>query len=290
MDIVLYNPLSRNGQKKHFIKNIVRKLERQGQEVKTKNILEIDNVTTFVDSLDPFDRIILVGGDGTLNRLANKIYGMNYPNPLYMYQAGTGNDFMRSLKTKAKIVLIKPYLNNLPTVQYNGINSYFLNGAGAGLDGLVIYLVNHSDKKRSKKNYFRYALKGFKKAKRHAVTLEYNNKKVHIPDAWMVSVMNSPYAGGGMKMAPQASRHERSFDVVVVRKIPKFLLTLIFPTIYLGWHTFFKRYVSIYRTESIKVSYEEDQYMQIDGEDVYPIRSFEVSYEGFKKDASLDAS
>ncbi len=276
MDILLYNPLSRNGKKESFIQNIIKELEASGNQVKKMNLLDITDVPTFLNTIEEHDRLILVGGDGTLNRLANKIYLLDYPNPLYMYQAGTGNDFIRSLKTKAKIVLVKPYLKDLPQVKYNDQKQYFLNGAGAGLDGFIGYLVNHSKFKKNKLNYFRHAFEGFIKFKPIKAKIELNDQVIEEKKVWFVSVMHAPYFGGGMKIAPKASRHERSLNVVLVKKIPKWLLILIFPTIYLGWHVIFKRYVSIYRTDQVKISFEEGTYLQIDGDVEYPIKSFEA--------------
>jgi diacylglycerol kinase family enzyme len=276
MDIILFNPLSRNRKKEKFIQGIVEHLEDKGNEVKTQNLLDITDVKGFLETLDPHDRLILVGGDGTLNRLANKIYELDYPNPLYMYQAGTGNDFIRSLKTKEKIVLIKPYLKDLPTVTYERRNQYFLNGAGAGLDGFIGHLVNHSKYKKNKLNYFRHAFEGFIKFKPIKATIHYENETVQENKVWFVSVMHAPYFGGGMKIAPKASRNERSLYVVMVKKIPKWLLIFIFPTIYLGWHVIFRRYVSIKRVDQVKITFEKGTYMQIDGDVMYPIDSFEA--------------
>lgn len=276
MDIILYNPLSRNGKKESFIQNIVDQLEEKGNEVKKMNILEINDIHEFLNTLDEHDRLILVGGDGTLNRLANRIYNLDYSQSLYMYQAGTGNDFIRSLKTKAKVVLIKPYLKDLPTVKYLDQEVYFLNGAGAGLDGLIGHLVNTSKYKKNKMNYFRHAFEGFFKFKPIQAKIEIGSKVIVEKKVWFVSVMHSPYFGGGMKIAPKASRNERALYVILVKKVPKWLLILIFPTIYLGWHTIFKRYVSVYRVEDVKIEFEQDTYLQIDGDVIYPIRAFEA--------------
>jgi diacylglycerol kinase (ATP) len=276
MDILLYNPLSRNGKKESFIQNIVKELEEKGNQVKKINLLDAQDIPTFLNMIKPEDRLILVGGDGTLNRLANKIYKLDYPNPLYMYQAGTGNDFIRSLKTKEKIVLIKPYLKDLPVVKYNKEEPYFLNGCGAGLDGFIGHLVNHSKFKKNKLNYFRHAFEGFIKFKPIKAKIELNDQIIEENKVWFASVMHAPYFGGGMKIAPKASRHEKSLYVVLVKKIPKWLLIIIFPTIYLGWHVIFKRYVSIYRTDQVKISFEKGTYLQIDGDVVYPIEQFEA--------------
>ena len=88
--------------------------------------------------------------------------------------------------------------------------------------------------------------------------------------------MNDKFFGGGMKIAPRASRNEDMLDVVVVKKVSKFLLFLIFPTIYLGLHPIFKRYVKIIKTKEVKIKFNKDQYLQIDGEDFPQVKEVEV--------------
>ncbi|NLK12141.1 MAG: hypothetical protein GX312_00925, partial [Candidatus Phytoplasma sp.] len=98
----------------------------------------------------------------------------------------------------------------------------------------------------------------------------------NIPNAWFISVMNAPYFGGGMKVAPKAHRENKELEIIVVKKAPKIILTLIFPTIYFGWHTIFKSFVKFYKGNDIKVTLKEGQYMQVDGEDEYPVIEYEV--------------
>ena len=83
--------------------------------------------------------------------------------------------------------------------------------------------------------------------------------------------MHGAYFGGGMKIAPKAKRKEDHLYLVLVKDIPKWLLIIIFPTIYLGWHVIFKKFVKIIKGENIKIISSEATYMQIDGETEYPV-------------------
>ena len=276
MDILLYNPLSRNGKNPHFIEKITHELKKEGHAVVPYDLLKIDDPHVFIENIDPNDRIIIVGGDGTINQLANRIHGLSYQQNLYMYQAGTGNDFIRSLKTKDKIVPIKTYIQKLPYATFNGKKRYFLNGTGAGLDGYIGHLVNNSKYKKNKLNYFRHAFEGFAKFKPVSATITIDGRSWYEKKIWFASVMHGSYFGGGMKIAPKANRHQEELDLVVVRKIPKWLLILIFPTIYLGWHTIFKSYVKVIKGHEIHLEFDQPTYMQIDGDVEYPIQSFDV--------------
>lgn len=276
MDILLYNPLSRNGKNEKFIQKIIHQLKSDGRPVVSYSILAIDDVDIFLSGCNEDDRIIIVGGDGTINHLANRIHGISFSQDLCMLQAGTGNDFIRSLKTKEKVVSIKSYIKNLPTVIYQDQKRYFLNGAGAGLDGMIGYLVNHSKFKKNKMNYFRHAFEGFAKFKPIAATITIDGQQIREEKLWFASMMHSAYFGGGMKIAPQAHRSKEELDLIIVRNIPKWLLVIIFPTIYLGWHVIFKKWVKVYKGHHISVTFDKPTYLQVDGDVEYPIESFEV--------------
>jgi diacylglycerol kinase (ATP) len=271
VDIILYNPLSRNGKNKKFIEKIEKKLRKKGQAVVTHSLLEIDDIDTFSATCAKDDRIIIVGGDGTLNRLANRVMNYHFEQKIYLYQAGTGNDFARSLKTKEKMIQINDHIKNLPYILFNDEKKYFLNGAGMGLDGYVGELVNHSRFKKNKINYFRHAIEAFVKFKPFQASITVDNHTYEESKLWLASMMHGAYFGGGMKIAPKANRNEDHLYLVLVKDIPKWLLIIIFPTIYLGWHVIFKKYVKIMKANSIKIKSLEPTYMQIDGETEYPI-------------------
>lgn len=276
MDILIYNPLSRNGKKEDFIKKIVDQLEKEGRSVHTENVLDIKNVDAFISLLQPEDRVILVGGDGTLNRLVNAIYGKTFTQDLCIYQAGTGNDFVRSIHTKDKIVSIKPYMNRIPTLSYKHKKQYFLNGAGIGMDGYIVRLVNSTKGKKTRFNYLMNTLKGFILFKPMKMAFQIDGIDYKDDKVWLASVMNAPYFGGGMMIAPDANRNDDELTLVLVRKIPKLMLFLIFPTIYSGKHVRFKKWVKVYKGKQFKLTFEKETYMQVDGEDEYPVKEIHV--------------
>lgn len=276
MDILLYNPLSRNGKNPKFIEKIVNHLKKEGKAVVSYSLLDIDDVEAFASECHEDDRIIIVGGDGTINHLANRIYDLNIKQDIFMYQAGTGNDFVRSLKTKELVVPIKEHIKKLPLCKVNGKSRHFLNGAGAGLDGFVGHLVNTSKYKKNKLNYFRHAFEGFAKFKPIAATITIDDKIIQEKKLWFISAMHGAYFGGGMKIAPKAHRKDAHLDLVIVKNVPKWILILIFPTIYFGGHIIFKKWVQIYHGQKIVVKLDEPTYVQIDGDVEYPVELFEV--------------
>lgn len=277
MHIILVNPLSNNGKTVNESIKLQKKLKKKNITADIRSLLEIKEVEKFLDHYHEEDYIYIVGGDGTLHRIANSIQGLEIRPKVFLYRSGTGNDFYRSLKQKGKLVDIKKYLFNLPKVKVNHNKAiYFLNGVGVGLDGMVCYEVNRLTKPKNRFNYMRLAFKSFIKSKKFEVDITIDGVNYNIPNAWFISVMNAPYFGGGMKVAPKAHRENKELEIIVVKKAPKIILTLIFPTIYFGWHTIFKSFVKFYKGNDIKVTLKEGQYMQVDGEDEYPVIEYEV--------------
>lgn len=279
MEIILYNPLSSRGKNVNKAQKLKKKLEKKGHEVKIENLIGIHDVKAFLAPLKKEDRLIIIGGDGTLHWIANQIEGYEVVPQVYLYKAGSGNDFLRSVVVKHKMADIKPYLKNLPTLYVNDKREKVLNGAGVGLDGMVAYKVNRSKEAKNKSNYFKNSLSAFFQFRPVKGTITVDGKIFKEDKIWFASAMFSQYFGGGMKIAPKKSRDQHEIELVVVKNIPKFVLVLIFPTIYFGWHRFFKRWVNFYRGKDIKVEFEAPAYLQRDGEDEYPVTSFEMKME-----------
>ncbi|MDL2292039.1 hypothetical protein LJC17_00390 [Acholeplasma sp. OttesenSCG-928-E16] len=279
MDIIFYNPLSKNGKTLDTVNELIRKLNVKREKISIYSLLEIENIDDFLKTIDPTDRLIFVGGDGTLHRLANAIYDKNIKNKLFVYKAGTGNDFLRSLKKKKEyLVDATEYLKKLPEVTINGNKHYFLNGVGIGIDGLICYMVNTSKEEKNAINYFKNTVRAFFKTKKiKKVKVNIDGNDIEFKNVWFCSVLNDKYMGGGMKFAPKANRNNSDLYLVTIKSVPKWLLPLLLPSIYLGWHVIFKGFVKVIRIKkNIKIEFDRDSYLQMDGEVEYPVTKIDV--------------
>lgn len=98
MNYLLFNPLSKNGTGCKIKDEVKLKLNKQFPQLKEINVLDL-NVEDFITNLQVEDILILVRGDGTLNHFANFVYKYKIKNTSYLYKAGTGNDFIRDIKS-----------------------------------------------------------------------------------------------------------------------------------------------------------------------------------------------
>lgn len=276
--LVVFNPLSKEGKKEKTFDKLAKLLKVAKDQLVMMSIINITNFSQIQEVITSETNIILVGGDGTINRFANLLAGHKVNNNIYLFKAGTGNDFGRSIDKKKRLVLVNYYFNNLPTVKIKTTDSkFFVNGVGIGVDGMVCHYVNHNEGNKTKVNYFKQAIRAFKNSKRFEVILKTNGvEELSFEKVWFVSIMYGKYFGGGMKIAPKANRDSDDLTVVIVRKVPKWLLILIFPTIYLGIHSIFKRYIKFITVKNVLIKTSKELYAQVDGDDYLLVNEIEI--------------
>lgn len=269
MDIFLFNELSGSFNPKKINKMMQKWSKKHKTTTYGVSLIDLE-IDKFFDGLRENDRLVVVGGDGTLHYFVNYINGIDVKNDIFYIPNGTGNDFYKSIKKEIKKPVNK-YLLNLPTVEFNDKKIYFLNGCGTGLDGYVCSLVNES-KKKGKLSFFKCTYKGFRKYKRTDITVTVDGVKHEFKRVFLASIMNGNVEGGGMKMTPKAKRLDEYIDICVIHKLSKFSLILCFPLIYLGWHRIKRRAVTILSGKEISIDCPEGLYMQVDGEDFSDIK------------------
>ncbi len=266
MFIILHNPLSRNKKSKRVTKKVVDMFQAKGVPFRLKSLLKIKDIEQYIKKTPKDIKILLLGGDGTINTFMNNTYNLAVKNEIYLKGNGSGNDFLRSLKKQT------PETQKIMVMNYNDKKRYFMNGAGMGMDGYIAHLVNLS-KRKNRFNYFLNTLKAFITFKPKYAEVTIDGTLHTFKKAYLIDVNSGEYIGGGIRLTPRASLEGEMLDVVVVHKIPKILLFVIFLSVYLGKHTWFKRYVFYKKGKHVKATMFSPQIAQCDGE------SFEKTYQ-----------
>ncbi len=158
---VLYNPHAGNG---HGTEDTMKLKDiMKDDELVFCDMTTIESYKTFFASLAEDDRVIVAGGDGTLNRFINDTDGLSLCHDVYYYATGSGNDFWHDLGFQKgdPPVCVNDYIKDLPVATVNGKSYRVLNGVGYGIDG---YCCEVGDKLRNipgkKINYTSIAIKG----------------------------------------------------------------------------------------------------------------------------------
>ena len=94
MTYALYNPFAGN----QTCEEQSKKLREfySPDELEFRSMADI-NYSEFFPSLNADDKVIICGGDGTLNRFVNDTRDIAITNDILYYAAGSGNDFLRDL-------------------------------------------------------------------------------------------------------------------------------------------------------------------------------------------------
>ncbi|MBQ4617193.1 MAG: diacylglycerol kinase family protein [Clostridia bacterium] len=281
---LLYNPLSGNETEEEMCL-----LESKYAQAVRIDLTRIGDYAAFFRGLEPEDDVILCGGDGTINRFVNELRGVSYPNRVYLYAAGSGNDFARDLghaRLDAPTYPINEAMASLPVVTVNGDERLFVNGIGYGIDG---YCCEKGDELREKRlvkkrkkpiNYTMIAIRGLLYDYRpRKATVTVDGKDMSFKKVWLAPVMNGRYYGGGMMPTPSQDRfaEKKTLSIMVFHDVGILRTLMIFPSLFKGEHIKHTKVVTILEGETISVAYDRPAPLQIDGETVKNVSKFTTS-------------
>lgn len=256
---IIYNPLSKNYKKAH-------KFYLENQDNATLNsILALSDIEKYFKSFSKRDVILIFGGDGTLNKIVNSVNLTQVKASVMVARGGTGNDFLRGFKDKTKAVDFKANLKYFGQAKIGSETFLFLNGVGIGIDGEICRRLDNMRAYKIKSTFAKVTIATFFRYKPFSAKVLVDGVASEHKNCFLASVMHGPYFGGGMKIAPMAKREDFLYLVLVAIR-SRVLLLLLFPFIYLGWHTIFKRFVKIFKGKEITIETENTKTAQVDGE------------------------
>jgi YegS/Rv2252/BmrU family lipid kinase len=184
-----------------------------------------------------FRKIIVVGGDGTMNEAVNGIFTQEIcPTTditLAMITVGTGNDWGKlfSIPTtyESSIQVIKALKVRLQDAgivyYYNGTTKdkrYFINIAGLGFDAVVVKRTNIQKDKgnKGKAIYFMNLLKSLLSYRHTSTSVDIDGRIIR-NDVFTISIGIGRFSGGGMMQTPKALPDDGLFDITIIKKMKK---------------------------------------------------------------------
>lgn len=225
--------------------------------------------------LTEYDGLVAAGGDGTLFEVLNGLYAhpRDRRRPLGLLPVGTGNAFARDLgllpgdweKGVALIGRGRTRLMDVGRVDLDGREPpyHFLNIVGAGLPADAM----KSAERLKFLGSSAYSLAAFWRAmilKTYPLSFEIDGKTLK-QDALFIEISNTRYTGTSFLMAPAAQADDGYLDVTVVRRLPRWRLLRLFPTIYRGRHVEYEE-VFTCRAKSLRIAAPENLLLAPDGE------------------------
>ena len=191
--------------------------------------------------------IVGVGGDGTMQEIAAALFdsfpkGQKIPVPLCIYPAGSGNDFVMSLKpTKPE----NNFIQKLVDGKTNAVdlitagNTAFLNIGNMGLDAWIVKNAMDYKEKYGSRAYLAAVYKSIFSYKPIHLRID-TGSIVREGRFTLVAVCNGQFYGGGLQISPGAKTDDGKITLCVVGEMSRLKTMLIFPLLMLKKHTHLK--------------------------------------------------
>lgn len=229
-----------------------------------------------------YKRIIVVGGDGTMNEVINGVFAQkSIPTTeimLGMITVGTGNDWARMFdiptEYEAAIETIKQqktFVQDAGLVTYQRKNQtwnrYFINIAGMGFGAKVVAKSNKM-KDKGKSNPSLYLMNIF------TSLLKYRSIRasIHIDGesidrkVFSLNVGIGKYNGGGMIQLPDAIADDGLYNITLIKKMGRLRVIASMKMLYNGKIASHRK-VETYTARSVSIDSQRRQlYLETDGE------------------------
>jgi len=229
-------------------------------------------------AVDGYRYVVAVGGDGTVNEIANGILHSTDASSMALgvISTGTGSDFARSvgiprhyINACSSLTSSRRLLIDVGVVEYKSkgqsLRRFFVNAAGIGFDAAAVETTERLPKYLGGTiPYLVGLLRTLFGYQNKSVVLRIGDK-VEAARILSVVVANGSYFGGGMHVAPEASLNDNLLDVVVIGDVGKFELLKALPMVYKGTHGTHPK-VSMEKAANITVESSERVLVHADGE------------------------
>jgi len=182
------------------------------------------------------DRVIAVGGDGVVHRVAQALAQTEVV--LGVVAHGTGNDFARALGLLEGDIeqRVRTALDAAgPVDVIRTTHGWVCTVATLGFSGDVTDRANGLRWPRGGSRYTLATLMQLPRLRTIPVAVSVDGEEF-VQATTLLSVGNTAYFGGGMRICPAASPADGRLDVVNIGAVPRHRFIRVFPTVFSGRH------------------------------------------------------
>ena len=262
---LLYNPAAGRGRAKAHVREAEDILRAGGATVETQASASPEDMTRLAaeSSRGGYDRVVVVGGDGSLN-LAIRDFDLER-GTLALIPLGSGNDFARVLALPRKLhaaceVVLQGRVREVDIALAN--DRRYLGVAGLGFDSEVARYANENVKFLRGSAVYLYAI--FRVLPRflpHHVKIDGKREA----EIMFAAVGNSRQYGGGIRITPDAKIDDELLDICIVHKTSRMQLLKTLPQAYSGGHVR-NAFVETRRATEFSFTSDRDLDVYADGE------------------------
>lgn len=262
--LFVINPVSGGREKKDW-ENTIREYFKESPHQMQCYLLtgkeDAVSIQHHIQAVKP-ERVVGVGGDGTIKMLAELLLGTNVQ--LGIIPAGSANGMARELEIPINIdTALDIAVNGAPkpidVIHING-KEICIHLSDIGLNAMLVKYFEKS-KKRGMWGYGKAILRVLYEKQKMYVTISTGAETIK-RKAYMVTLANARKYGTGANINPDGDVSDGSFEVVIVRKLN---LIEIGKAIFTE-KSFHPRRIEVLKTRWVHLSTLHKAYFQVDGE------------------------
>lgn len=274
--LFVINPISGGRRKVQFPTILERSIDDKSFDYE---IFWWEQVDSLVPRLSEFaaasgDAIIAVGGDGTINHIADFLVNNSPEIKLGIIPQGSGNGLARGINIPMKTQRAIQVINRFRTVSLDiGLmnDRVFSNVAGCGFDALVTHSFADS-KKRGFWSYAKSIYSQYRYTRNLSVEIAINGESV-THRAFIVSIANGVQWGNNFFVAPDASYNDGELDIVLLHKPKLYQVFGLISALYFKKET---NLITRLRCKQARVQMERPVFTHYDGEPAEKAQVLEV--------------
>jgi diacylglycerol kinase (ATP) len=220
-----------------------------------------------------FQWVIAVGGDGTINEVAQGLLGSSIP--MGIIPKGSGNGLARHLGIPLRFsrALQSLFTSNIVAMDIFRLNGKLsLNVSGIGFDGHIANLFSGKTK-RGLAGYARLALREFLQFQEFEAEIIVNQQAIQ-RRAFVIAIANSSQYGNNARIVPSASVRDELLHVNILKKIPAWRFDFVY-SFFLGTVER-STFCEIFETKGLHIVTQKPVAYHVDGEPCGFDREFKI--------------
>ena len=283
--LFIVNPIAGSGRAHRLLPRIEAWLAEQGIEARILETREAGHAERLAAAASDLghDRVIAVGGDGTIQEVLNGLLSSGVatdggPPAMGLIPSGRGNDLARSVNLPIDPMACLPIALGDTTQPFDvgraegadGSQRHFGAAGGVGFDAAVAYTmaVRRRFWMRGEAGYFLGTLNELRRYRNSelVVTLIGDDEDRVVSQRFLfVAFANGPYYGGGMQICPDARTDDGWLDVCLVGDLSRVAALRELPGIYQAKHLR-NPMVQIVRARRLRIEGDGATRVHLDGE------------------------
>jgi diacylglycerol kinase (ATP) len=262
--LFIINPISGGKEKQDWEASIRKYFSDKPHSIEIFLLSGKDDVTSIrhhIDTVKP-DRVVAVGGDGTVKLLAGLL--KETPLPMGIIPAGSANGMAKELNIplvveEALKIITDGECRKIDIIKINE-EEISIHVSDLGLNAMLVRYFEDS-KSRGMWGYGKAVFRVLWEKQKMKVTIKADDDTVK-RKAYMVALANARKYGTGANINPDGNVSDGKFEIVVVRKLNVYeIIKAIFTD-----RSFHPERIEVFSVKNAEIAVHKKAYFQVDGE------------------------